>query len=239
MKPPDPAGAPPPLRSARAVPADHALAWYREAMTLFRKGPVAFALLALATVLVELALQVVPVAGAALAQVVVPLVACGLIFASLAADRGEKPRVAHVALVLGAAPRALAAVVLAGLAVFAAQATTAWLVAGVDLLDPSKGIELPTSALPAVYAVGVIASLPVTFVPFAALFDGAGVSDAFVLSLQGFARNLAPLFLYGLVSLALLLIGVLTAGLGLLLALPLISIASYVAWKDVYAVGRG
>ncbi len=35
------------MRSARAVGADRALAWYREAMRLWRRGPGTFALLAL------------------------------------------------------------------------------------------------------------------------------------------------------------------------------------------------
>jgi uncharacterized membrane protein len=87
-----------------------------------------------------------------------------------------------------------------------------------------------------IFSVGIAASLPVTFVPFAALFDGAGFAAAFALSWRAFVRNVAPLALYAMVSLLLLLAGLATMGVGLVLALPWIAAASYAAWKDVFAV---
>jgi len=68
------------------------------------------------------------------------------------------------------------------------------------------------------------------------LFDGAGVAEAFTESWQGFARNLAPMLLYGVLSLALLVLGWATYGVGLVLALPWWAASSYAAWKDVFAV---
>ena len=79
-------------------------------------------------------------------------------------------------------------------------------------------------------------SLPVTYVPFAALFDGAGFRTAFAQSAEAFARNLRPLAVFGALSLALLLVGLATSGLGLLLALPWSAAASYASWKDVFGV---
>jgi len=48
--------------------------------------------------------------------------------------------------------------------------------------------------------------------------------------------NPAPLALYGALSLALLMLGLATGGIGLLLALPWSAAASYAAWKDVFGV---
>ena len=114
------------MRAARSVGADRALHWYREAMRLWKRGPGMFAVLALAVLAGEIAFALIPVVGSLIAQLVLPLVACGLLYASLAADRGDRPRLAHLAAVFGAPPQAIAAIVAAGLVVFAAEAIVAW-----------------------------------------------------------------------------------------------------------------
>ena len=231
----------PPQRLAHAVPATHAFEWYREAMRLWKRGPVTFMALALATLLVDFALNLVPAAGVLLAQLAVPLAACGLLYASLAADRGGRPRLADLAGVLGATPGAVVAVVASGLIVFAAEALTAYLTADVNMLAPgARETALAPGTILAIYTVGMAVSLPVTFVPFAALFDGLGARAAFAQSFDGFARNPAPLAVYGLLSLLLLLLGWATLGVGLLLALPWWAASSYAAWKDIFGIrGNG
>ena len=52
---------------------------------------------------VNLALSLVPVVGIVLAQLLLPLLECGLLYASLAADRGEPPRLRHL-IAIAAAP---------------------------------------------------------------------------------------------------------------------------------------
>ena len=74
------------------------------------------------------------------------------------------------------------------------------------------------------------------FVPFAALFDGASFTRAFSASARGFALNVLPLLLFGALALVLVLIGLLSFGFGLIAVFPLLSAASYAAWKDIYAV---
>ena len=225
------------MREIRRVPAAHAIAWYAEAMRLWRRGPLAFSLLALFLLATNLLLALVPIAGAIVAQLVLPLLECSLLYASLAADRGDRPRMRHVIAVLGAPPAALFAIVVAGLLIFGIEAVVAQAVGGVDLLAPAANAQTFTGgSLVATYAAGMALSLPLMFVPFAALFDGAGFGAAFAQSATAFARNPAPLALFGALSLALLLLGLLTSGLGLLLALPWSAAASYAAWKDIFAV---
>lgn len=225
------------MRVARSVGADRAFHWYREAMRLWRRGPGMFAVLALAVLAGEIALALIPAVGSLIAQLVLPLVACGLLYASLAADRGDRPRLSHLAAVFGAPPQAMVGVVVAGLVVFAGEAIVAYALGGTNLLEPfARDASLTPSTMLAIYVVGIAVSLPVTFVPFAVLFDGAGVAEAFAESWRGFARNLAPMLLYGVLSLALLVLGWATYGVGLVLALPWWAASSYAAWKDVFAV---
>jgi len=229
-----------PLRGARAVPAMHALGWYREAMRLWKRGPATFAVLALATLAVEFTLNLIPSGGVLLAQIAVPLAACGLLFASLAADRGGRPRLGDFIAIAGASPRALFAVIVSGVIVFAAEALTGYAVGHVNMLapGPSDASITPGIAL-AIYTVGIAVSLPFTFVPFAALFDGLSLRESFAQSIRGFVVNVAPMALYGFLSLALLLFGSATFGLGLLLALPWWAASSYAAWKDIFGVAGG
>jgi uncharacterized membrane protein len=215
----------------------HAFEWYRDAMRLWKRGPATFCALALVILVANLVLALVPVIGTVLAQLLLPLIECGLLYASLAADRGDRPRLRQLVAVVGAAPGAQAAVIVAGLVVFAAEAIVANAVAGVNMLEPASNAEsISGTALVATYVSGIVVSLPLTFVPFAALFDGERFRTAFAQSGTAFARNAGPLLLFGALSFALLMIGLATDGIGLLLALPWSAAASYAAWKDVFGV---
>lgn len=206
-------------------------------MRLWKLGPATFCGLAFVILATNVALSFVPLAGIVLAQLVLPLVECGLLYACLAADRGDRPRLRHLIAVAAAPPPALAAVIAAGLVIFATEAVVAQAVGGYNMLAPDdNAAAISGTTLIATYAAGIAISLPLTFVPFAALFDGASFRMAFAQSAAGFARNAAALALYGAFSFALLMLGLATSGIGLLLALPWSAAASYAAWKDVYGI---
>jgi len=218
----------------------HAFAWFVEAMRLWRVSPGLFAVLAGVAIGAELLLPLIPGAGVLLAQLVVPLLQCALLYASLAADRGDRPRLRHLLAILGAPPRAQAAVVVASLIAFAGQALAANALAGIDLLAPNPFDEhVPALTIVWIIGVGLLVSLPLTFVPLIALFDDAGFAASFRGSLAAFARNPLPLLVYAALSLGLFLFGLVTSGLGLLLAAPWLAASSYSAWKDVFAVDAG
>jgi uncharacterized membrane protein len=224
-------------RAIRAVPMQHAFAWYRDAMRLWKRGPATFCVIALVILVANLVLALVPVVGTVLAQLLLPLIECGLLYASLAADRGDRPRLRQLVAIVAAAPRAQAAVITASLLVFAAEALVANAVGGANMLAPASNAEsISNATLVVTYVSGIVVSLPLTFVPFAALFDGEGFRAAFAQSGAAFTRNIAPLLLYGALSFVLLMIGLATNGVGLLLALPWSAAASYAAWKDVFGV---
>jgi uncharacterized membrane protein len=207
-------------------------------MRLWKRGPASFCAIALVVLVANIVLTLVPVAGIVLAQLLLPLIECGLLYASLAADRGDQPRLRHLVAIAAAPAPAQAAIVAAALIVFAAEAFVANAIGGFNMLAPASNAEsISGMTLVATYAAGVVVSLPLTFVPFAVLFDGAGVRAAFAQSGAAFARNAWPLLLYGALSFALLMIGLATSGVGLLLALPWSAAASYAAWKDVFDVG--
>jgi hypothetical protein len=238
-------GAPPPIDVSapaahlhpRIVPWGHALAWYEEAMRLFKRAPGVWIALAAVTVLTEFAFRAAPGAAALLSEIVTPLVACGLVYAAAATDRGAVPALRYAFAAFRAPARSILAVVASGLLTFAAEAFAAWWIAGANLFAiAGSSADLSTAAIAGVYAIGILASLPVTFVVFHVLLERVPPGAAFAASWNAFAINTLALLVYGAASLVLLAFGVATMGLGLALALPLWAASSYAAWKDIFGI---
>jgi len=221
----------------RAVPWHHALAWYEDAMRLFKRAPVTWAVLAIVTVVTEVVLKTVPGVGTLLSQLVTPLVACGLVYGAAATDRGSTPSLRDVVLAFKAPLHAIAAVIASALVAFVAEAFAAWWIADVNLFDSGSGsAELSAAAVGGILALGILASLPVMFVVFHVLFEHVRPAPAFAASWKAFVLNTMPLLVYSAASMVLLGFGLATFGLGLALALPLWAASSYVAWKDIFGI---
>lgn len=218
-----------------SVPASRALAWYGDAMRLWKRGPVVMSALGAVTILAQFAFELWPDAGPHVAKVVVPLIACGMLYGADAAERGAKPRFVHAFAAFRAPAGAIAAIVLSSAITFAAEWFAADRLAGVDLLRPNaqSAPDLDAWTVIAIYSAGILVSLPMTFVPLAALFAGASFSRSFAISASAFARNVGALLVYGAVALVLLAIGLLTMGIGLVIALPLIACATWAAWREL------
>jgi hypothetical protein len=221
----------------RIVPWQHAFAWYEDAMRLFKRAPATWAALAAITIAAELALRLVPSLGPLLAEVVAPLVACGLVYAAATADRGAKPALGDATRAFRAPVGAVAAIVASALITFVAESFAAWWLAGANLLDPAGTTgDIRVSVLIGIYAIGILASLPVMFVPFHVLLEPVAPIAAFAASWNAFALNTIPLIAYAGASLVLLAFGLATFGLGFVLALPLWIASSYAAWKDIFGI---
>jgi hypothetical protein len=219
-----------------AVPLTHAFRWFEAAMRIFKVAPFAWCALGAITLATEVALELVPGIGAAAAKVIVPVVECGMLVGAAAVDRGERLEIRFAIAAFRARPAALAAIVLSALLVTAVETTVAYALTGANLLAEPGDERLTATVLLAVVGGGTLASLPLAFVPFAVLLEGATFIRAFAGSLRGFALNVAPLVLFGALALILTMIGlVLLWGVGLVAVFPLLTAASYAAWKDIYA----
>jgi len=214
----------------------HAFAWLEEAMRLFKRAPIGWCILGFITLVSELLLQLVPGIGVAASKVIVPVIECGMLIGAVAVDRGEPLEIRFAIAAFRAPATALAAIVGAALLIFGAETLAGYALGGVNLLSETIDSQLTPSILLSVFAIGTMVSLPLTFVPFAALFEHASVSQAFATSAHGFALNVLPLVLFGGLVLVLIAIGFLTLGAGLVVIVPLLSAATYAAWKDIYLV---
>ena len=224
-------------REPRSLPPGRALLWFGEAIRLWKRGPLAFSLMALVVIACAAALEPLPMVGAVVANVVSPLLTCGLLFASLAADGNEPPRFKHLFMAFASPLSAQFAVILAALAATLIASAFAWSIAGINLLVPGSGTsDASPSIVMVIYATYMLISLPFTFVPMAALFDDEPLRAAFASSLRAFARNPQPMLALGAYMFILVLAGIATTGVGLVLGLPWIAAAQYAAWKDIYGV---
>ncbi|CAG0963337.1 hypothetical protein BURK1_00830 [Burkholderiales bacterium] len=217
-----------------SVPTARALVWYGDAMRLWKRGPATLSLLAVLTVLAQVALETIPDAGALASRIIVPLIACGMLYGAAAAEAGARPRVAHALYAFRAPAAAIGAIVLSSTITFAAEWMAADRFAGVNLLRPAAApADLDAATVLAIYAIGILVSLPMSLVPLAALFGDAGFGRSFSISAVAFLRNPGAFVVYGAIAFALLALGLLTMGIGLVIALPLIACATYVAWRDL------
>jgi len=203
-------------------------------MRLWKRGPATHAVLAALTILLQFAFELWPDAGALVSKIVVPLVACGMLYAAHATAQGDKPRLVHAIAAFRAPAGAIGAIVVSTALTFAAEWFAADQLAGVNLLRPGAAPpEMDGSTVLAIYAAGILASLPMSLVPLYALFDRAGFAASFVDSARAFVRHLAAFVTYGAIAFALIALGLLTMGIGLVIALPLIACATYAAWRDL------
>jgi uncharacterized membrane protein len=219
----------------RALPVLQAFPWFQSGMRLFKRAPVRWCALGAITLASKLALELVPGIGRAAAEVIVPVIECGLLIGAAALDRGSPLELRFAVAAFRARPAALAAIVVASLVVSAAEFGVAYALAGVNLLADPSDPRLTPGVLLTVIGVATFVSMPLIFVPMAALFENAGFARAFARSLRGFALNAPSLMLFGLLSLALTLVGLLTLWIGLIAVFPLVAAASFAAWKDIYA----
>ena len=177
--------------------------------------------------------------GFVASNVIAPLLATGMLYASLAADRGEGPRIR-------APDRTLC---VAGPRTSGGRRRRVWsrlprrrsrrgsLPTSISSLPSRDAANLPMRAVVAIYAAGIVASLPLTFVPFAALFDGEGFRAAFATSARAFARNVPALIALRRRSRSCCCWSDWPRwASGLVLVLPWIAAASYAGWKDIFGL---
>lgn len=225
-----------PHLAAHQVPWQHALTWFEDALRLFKRRPVVWLGLAALTIAAELSPQFLPDPWPLLSKIVAPLVGCGMLFAAAAADRHTAPRLGHAFTAFRAPMSAVIAIVIASLVTFLGEAFAAWWIADANLfLVHASTEDLSASTWIGVYAIGMLVSLPVTFVPLHVLFEPVSFVQAFAASWNAFLLNTMPLLVYAGLSLVLLAVGLLTI-VGLVFVIPLWAASSYTAWRDIFAV---
>jgi uncharacterized membrane protein len=82
--------------------------------------------------------------------------------------------------------------------------------------------------------LGIPLAMAMYFAPSLVALDQVPVLKAFSLSFFGCLRNILPFLVYGLVAMLMLILGTLPLLLGLLVVLPILTIAVYTAYRDIF-----
>jgi hypothetical protein len=241
------------LRDPCSVRAGRGWGWIRDGWSQFRGQPWTWVGALMLFLLVSVALSLVPVIGGLALGILGPLLTGGVMIGAQAQWGGGRFEIAHLLSGFSRNPGSLAlvGVVYLGLSLLLSLVIVLALLLSVSALAPDLSLleldpetmdprELgrlgPLMLLPLVLGLllGIPLMMAVLFAPVLVALNGVPVVSALWLSLLGCWRNLLPLSVFGLVALGLGIASVLTFGLALLLVMPLLTLALYHAYRDVY-----
>lgn len=209
------------------VPAGRGAAWLREGLDMVASAPAAWAGITALFMLMGLVLAIIPFAGM-LWSVVVPILVGGLMLGCHAMRHGqpleirhlfngfEAPRVQPLALV-GALTLAASLVVMLPVMLLVVFGTlfSAFTIGATNASAPSLVVSIVAGLFVVAVALagGLALSLAMWFAPALVVLRGMAALDALTLSLRAGWRNVGAFLVYGLVTL----------GLGLVAAAPLVA----------------
>ena len=239
-----------PLRPPRGVPAGHALNWITGGWQLFKERPWPWIGAFLLYSLITIALGLIPFGvGGLVSSILGPMLTGGLMMGAHQQYRGGGFRVGALFSGMKSRPGPLALVGIAylGFVVLIAVVTVVGVAGTLVLANPDllAAIEAgrfnpdqagPLMLLPVLLAVliGVPLTMSVYFAPLLVALNEVPVLRAFKLSFQGCWHNILPFLFFGLLALILFIASLFTLGLALLVLIPILIIATYMAYRDIY-----
>jgi hypothetical protein len=249
LTPPAPGNRSTHLYPPRSVAAGRGWGWVAAAWRLFKNSPLTWVGAIVLYLLIIIALGFIPFVGGLVTTILGPMFTGGLMIGAHHQHAGGHFELKHLFAGFShqSGPLALVGVaylgfgiliglvVLLGLVAVFALAGPGWS-AGVDLSQFDPAQLSPLMALP--FLVGLLLVIPLAmamlFAPALVALNAVPVLRALSLSLKGCWRNLLPFLVFSLVGLGLVLASVLALGLALLVVMPVLTIALYIAYREIY-----
>ncbi len=231
-------------------PAGHGWLWITEAWQLFKAQPDAWIGAVLLFYIILILVSIVPWVGGLAVTILTPMLSAGLVigahrqeqegrfeighlFAGVSESPGPLALLGLVYLLLAAGIGIVAGLLFAG--VFAFMGSTVEL-SGMDPNDIEMLLVNPIILLPVLVTMllGIPLAMAMFFAPSLVALDRVPVLKALGLSFSGCLKNILPFLIYGLIALVLVMLGSLPLMLGLLVVLPVLTIAIYTSYRDIY-----
>jgi uncharacterized membrane protein len=238
----------------RAVPAGHGWLWITQAWGLFKQQPGAWIGALVVFYLIMIGVSLVPLIGGLAASILTPMLSGGLMIGAHRQSRGERFEIGHLFAGISQRGKPLALVglvyLLAALGIGIVIALLLFgMMAGVSgSIDPTAmdadalGFLVTNPLVLLVVLIAMLLGIPLAmamfFAPSLVALDEVPVLQAFRLSLVGCLKNILPFLLYGIVAVVLVVVGSIPLMLGLLVVIPLLTIAIYTAYRDIFHSGR-
>ena len=246
--------APDRIGEPNAVEAGRGWGWIQDAWGLFRQAPWAWIGALLLFYLIVIVVGLVPLVGGLATTVLGPMLTAGLMLGAQAQDRGEGFGVGRLfaGFSVRPGPLALVGVVYLGLALLIGLVIGLLYIAmvggsGMMVPEMAPGMTMtpepfesmaagPPFLLPVLIALllGIPLAMAMFFAPALVALDAVPVMQAFKLSFMGCLRNILPFLVFGLIAFVLLFVGAIPFLLGWLVLLPVLTIAVYTAYRDIF-----
>jgi uncharacterized membrane protein len=227
------------------VPAQQGATWVKDAFLLFRAQPLPWIALAAAWVVLLMGSLFLPVVGGVIA-VLQPAFFAGFAIACRQQESGGRVAVGHLFAALRVNPRplvmlgALTSIAYLALFVLVYELGAPW----PDLPTPAAGSELQTLqalldgrewVLVLYFAVDSVLRALLWFSAPVLAFTKMPAWHAIRWSVFACLSNLLPIALFGMLMTLIFLAALLTGGLGLVVAMPLLAISNYTSYRRVFS----
>jgi len=228
----------------RVVAPERAIEWIKGGWKMFRAAPGIWVLIALALLVLNVIIGILPpMLGGAAAAILMPLVSAGLMAACAAEARGEAINFDYVHLGFRENTGPLAT--LGGLLLlgFLGSSAVALAIGGVGALLGTLG----TTGIGAVLALGSLLlagiamlamlvglTMAAWFAPALVMLSQCPPRESLQISFKACVKNWLPLLIHGILTWLLVALCILTAGLGLLVLIPVLAGSIYQAYREIF-----
>ena len=201
-----------------------AFSWLSDGFSLFKNAPMFWVGCTFLWGIVSIILQIIPVIGSLISSIFSGIMYAFLMLAAYRVSHDEELSFAAVKEDLKPNMMAVGILnILYGIIV-AAIGFAAFAVAG-DNQMMGVGITV---------AVVIVAGMAFYFAPMLIAVNHLPIPEALKLSLMACIKNILPLILFGILAIVLSIVGMLPLGLGLLVVVPLLVLATYQAYSEIF-----
>jgi hypothetical protein len=227
------------------VPRNHSWLWIKNGFAIFRKAPTLFmGLLALWIAIYFLLTGIFGAFGQIAFVLIYPALSASLMFTCQQIEMGQRLQFHHLLMgfrnnfrqLLSVGSISLAFSIILGILLSFIVPSDPDKLAQLSAPNPDLAPLLPW--LLTTLLVQLIISVPVImalwFAPQLLIFQKMSVNHAIRWSFYACFANMGTFSVYGLICFGLFVLGLLPAGLGLLIAIPTIVISNYSSYKDIF-----
>jgi len=235
----------------RSVAAGHGWQWIVDGFGLFRKNPLIWIVLFLIYFVIIILLSVIPFIGPLINSLLGPVFSAGFMLACRDLGRGEDIEIAHLfagfrhntaQLVTVGGLYLVGTIVIVGAAMLLGGGGAGWSMMfqtmPISGAPHTEATMVATQGMLLVFLVMLLFIMPLLmaywFAPVLVVMNDLKALEAMKLSFRACLRNIAPFLVYGVISLALIMAAVIPFGLGMLVAVPVLTASIYTAYRDIF-----
>jgi uncharacterized membrane protein len=239
------------MTGPHAVPAGHGWRWISSGFALFKRMPGTWIGAVALLTLMNIVMSMVPMLGGLIGSLLGPVFLGGLMLGAHAQASGGRLRIGDLFAGFSASPSRLLAVgglYLGGIMTIVIVVLMLFSVFGVGFtaLDPAAIEQQDPELLAATLGPMLLLALlflmllmiPLImaywFAPVLVVLEDMQAIEAMKMSFAACWRNVMPFLIFGLAAFALLVIGAIPFGLGLLIVSPILVASIYAAYRDIF-----